>query len=92
MQVDFRDFEDEGGTLTCARSRSGTASNWSVIVTSHHIAEYRHTPLWAALESAIAELAASHELSVNTAPDYVIEYLCRELIAKKLVISSADLK
>jgi hypothetical protein len=40
------------------------------------------------LESAISELAASQELSVNTAPEYVIEYLCRELVAKKLVLSS----
>ena len=58
-------------------------------MTSRQIAEHRHTPLWAALESAIAELAASHELSVNTAPEYVIEYLCRELLAKKLVVLSA---
>jgi len=57
-------------------------------VTSRHIAEHRHTPLWAALEAALAELAASHELSVNTAPDYIIEYLCRELVAKRLVVLS----
>ena len=58
-------------------------------MTSHQIAEYRNTPLWDALESAIAELAASHELSVNTAPEYVVEYLCRELVAKKLVLATA---
>ena len=58
-------------------------------MTSHPVAEYRHTPLWAALESAISELAASHELSVNTAPEYVIEYLCRELVAKRLVVPAA---
>jgi hypothetical protein len=59
-------------------------------VTSHSIAEYRNTPLWAALDSAIAELAASREIVVNTAPEYVIEYLCRELVAKKLVVASSD--
>jgi hypothetical protein len=59
------------------------------MVRSHSIAKYRHTPLWDALESAISELAASRELSVNTAPEYVIEYLCRELVAKKLVVASA---
>jgi hypothetical protein len=59
-------------------------------VGAHSIAEHRHTPLWAALESAISELAATHELSVNTAPEYVIEYLCRELLAKKLVVPAAD--
>lgn len=57
-------------------------------MTSRQIAEHRHTPLWAALESAVAELTASHELSVNTAPDYIIEHLCRELLAKKVVVPS----
>jgi hypothetical protein len=57
-------------------------------VTSRPIAEYRHTPLWSALESAVTQLVASRELSVNTAPDYVIEYLCRELVSKKLVVSA----
>ena len=47
--------------------------------------EYRNTPLWAAIEATIAELAATREVSVNTAPDYVIGYLCQELVAKKLI-------
>jgi hypothetical protein len=58
-------------------------------MTSSRIAEYRDTPLWAALDSAIGELVASRELSLNTAPEYVIEFLCRELTAKKLVHQSA---
>ena len=51
--------------------------------------EYRGTPLWAAVEGIIAQLADSREISVNTAPEYVIGYLCRELVAKKLIVSSA---
>lgn len=51
--------------------------------------EYRDTPLWAAIEATIAELAASREISVNTAPDYVIGYLCQELLAKKLIVPTA---
>lgn len=43
--------------------------------------EYRDTGLWA----AIAELAATREISMNTAPEYVIAYVCSELAAKKLV-------
>ena len=50
--------------------------------------EYRDTPLWAALEATIKELAASRELSVNTASEYVIGYLCRELAAKRLIVSA----
>jgi len=48
--------------------------------------EYRNTPLWAALESTITELIATRELVVNTAPEYVIGYLCQELAAKKLIL------
>ena len=51
--------------------------------------DYRNTPLWAALESTLAELTATREISVNTASDYVIAYFCRELVAKKIVGSFA---
>src|SRR5690348_5434265 len=51
--------------------------------------EYRGTPLWSAIEATIAELVATQELSVNTAPAYVVGYLCRELAAKRLVASQA---
>ena len=53
----------------------------------HQLSPYRDTPLWVALDVALAELASSDEITVNTAPDYVIEYLCRELVAKKLVVA-----
>jgi len=50
---------------------------------------YRDTPLWNALESTIAELIATHELRVDTAPEYVIGYLCRELEAKQIINAAA---
>ena len=55
---------------------------------AHPFSEYRDTPLWSALEGIVTELTASRELTVNTAPDYVIGYLCRELVAKNLVVSA----
>jgi len=55
----------------------------------HAFAEHRDTPLWAAVEEMVTELVASREVSVNTAPDYVIGYLCRELVAKKLIVPAA---
>ena len=55
----------------------------------HPIEEYRDTPLWRALASTLAELEASREIRLETAPDYVIGYLCRELAAKWVVASSA---
>ena len=48
--------------------------------------DYRNTPLWSALQSAFDELVASGEVAVNTAPEYVIGYVCRELVAKKLIV------
>ena len=52
-------------------------------------ASYRHTPLWAAVAGALAELQASGELRVDTAPEYVIGYVCRELAAKSVVAPAA---
>lgn len=48
--------------------------------------EYRDTPLWAAIEGIVTDLVASRELSMNTASEYVVGYLCRELVSKKLIV------
>lgn len=53
--------------------------------------EYQGTPLWTAVASALTDLTASHELTVSTAPHYVIGYICQELAAKH-VVSAAALK
>jgi hypothetical protein len=51
--------------------------------------EYEGTPLWRALEGALAELEASREVAVGTAPRYVLGYLCQELAAKWVVTGAA---
>ena len=51
--------------------------------------EFRDTPLWAAAASVCAELVATGEIRIDTAPDYVIGYLCREMAAKGVVAPSA---
>ena len=51
--------------------------------------EYRDTPLWRALANVLADLEASREVVVATAPEYVIGYLCRELDAKRVVSPDA---
>jgi hypothetical protein len=51
--------------------------------------EFRHTPLWAAVSSTIAELKATGEVQIATGDDYVIDYLCRELVAKHVVTEAA---
>jgi hypothetical protein len=50
--------------------------------------DQRDTPLWKAVESTMSELASSKEIFMNTAPEYVIGLLCRELVAKKLITAN----
>lgn len=52
---------------------------------SHRFDEYRQTRLWSVLEASMAELTATREVTVNTATEYVIGYLCQELVAKKVI-------
>jgi hypothetical protein len=55
-------------------------------MTTRPFAPYQNTRLWAAVEAMITELTSTGEIAVNTAPGYVVGYLCRELLAKKLVV------
>lgn len=51
--------------------------------------QFQHTPLWAAVASTIAELQATGEVRIDTEVDYVVDFLCRELVAKRVVTSAA---
>jgi hypothetical protein len=51
--------------------------------------EFQHTLLWRAVERAVADLQRTRELTVQTAPDYVIGYLCQELAARNVVAADA---
>ncbi|HEX6536484.1 MAG TPA: hypothetical protein VF041_17970 [Gemmatimonadaceae bacterium] len=52
-------------------------------------AEYRDTPLWRTVAAAVAELEATREIVVSTAPEYVIGYLCERLVAGRRVAPAA---
>ena len=52
-------------------------------------ASYRETPLWRAIAATLTELQATGEIKLNTAPDYVVGYLCRELEAKGVLAAAA---
>jgi hypothetical protein len=52
--------------------------------------QYRDSALWRALDEIVSELKATGEVSLNTAPDYVIGYLCAELTARKMVSPGAS--
>jgi hypothetical protein len=51
--------------------------------------EYRDSMLWSAVDAMLGELVASGELAINTAPDYVVAHVSRELVAKKLIAEGA---
>ena len=51
--------------------------------------QFQHTPLWAAVASTIAELQATGEVRIDTEVKYVVDYLCRELVAKRVVAPAA---
>lgn len=52
--------------------------------------EHRDSALWRAVEQIVSELIASQEITVNTAPAYVIGYFCRELTARQMISSRAS--
>lgn len=56
---------------------------------STRFSEYRDSRLWHALTVALAELEANRELQLATAPEYVVELLCQELVARGLVTEDA---
>ena len=47
--------------------------------------EHGDSALWRAVEQIVTELVATEEISVNTAPAYVIGYFCRELTARQMI-------
>ena len=51
--------------------------------------QFQHTPLWAAVASTLAELQTTGEVRVDTDVDYVVDFLCRELVAKRVVTAAA---
>jgi hypothetical protein len=51
--------------------------------------EYKDTPLWHRLAEALTELEASREISIATAPEYVIGHLCQALVAGQLTAPKA---
>jgi hypothetical protein len=53
--------------------------------------QYRDTPLWRAVSDIVSELQATGELKIETAPEYVIGYMCQEL-AQKWIVASESLR
>jgi hypothetical protein len=61
----------------------------TAVAPSKPFAQYADTPLWRAVAAAVAELQATREISIATAPDYVVGYLCQQLVARRTVLPAA---
>jgi len=59
-------------------------------IVTQPFAEYRGSALWRALEQIMTELVATEEITINTAPEYVIGYFCRELTVKQMTSPRAS--
>jgi hypothetical protein len=59
------------------------------MASGHKFAEYRDTPLWHTVAAAVAELEDAGEIVVATAPEYVIGYLCQQLVVRQSVAPEA---
>lgn len=75
----------EGDNPGGSRSTGREAASAKQDRVTRPFAEERHTALWRAVDATLAELVATREITINTAPDYVVGYLCRELTAKRVV-------
>ena len=47
--------------------------------------EYRDTPVWRTVTAALAELEKNGSVIVNTAPEYVVGYVCQQLAVRRLL-------
>ena len=56
---------------------------------AHAFEEYTDTPLWRVVAAAVAELEETREITISTAPDYVIGYLCQRLVAGRIASEQA---
>jgi hypothetical protein len=59
------------------------------VAQSRPFAEFRDTPLWHVIAASVAELEATKEITVATAPEYVIGYLCQRLVDRHAIAPDA---
>ena len=56
---------------------------------AHHYTAYEGTPLWSALDGALAHLEANDDLEVRAERRLVVGYLCEALVDAGLASTSA---
>ena len=59
---------------------------------SHPYSEFEHTPLWKAIDAAVAELEQNRDVELKTTREHVIGYLCQQLSAQGTVTGRSLLR
>lgn len=57
---------------------------------NHPYQKFAAGPLWRTIEKEIAELIANRDLSLTTAPEYVIGAMCKAIVDAGLVVPAAE--
>ena len=70
----------------------GSLGGITRLAMSHPYSQFEQTPLWKAIDSAIAELERNRDVELTTARTHVIGYLCQELAAQGTVTESSLLR
>lgn len=47
--------------------------------------QFIDTPVWRTVAAAIAELEKNKDLTITTAPEYVVGFLCQQLVVRRIV-------
>ena len=59
---------------------------------SYPYSQFEETPLWKAIDTAIAELERNRDVELTSARMHVIGYLCQQLDAQGTVMDSSLLR
>ncbi len=51
--------------------------------------QFIDTPVWRTVAAAIAELEKNKDLMITTAPEYVVGFLCQQLVVRRIVGATA---
>jgi hypothetical protein len=55
----------------------------------HPYVEFERTPLWRAVDRAVADLEENQDLELTGLREYVVGYICKQLKRRKLVNEAA---
>ena len=58
----------------------------------HPYVEFEGTPLWRTVKKAIADLDKNHDVELTEWYQYVVGYVCRQLVRGKVVTGAAKRK